>query len=39
MKHRIELWAMVGLIVSGCWMILALAIPLSEQPVLSGLAV
>jgi len=29
---------MVGLIVSGCWMILALAIPISEQPVLWGLA-
>jgi len=38
MKRRIELWGMAGLIVSGCWMILALAIPLWEQPVLWNLA-
>jgi hypothetical protein len=38
MKRRIELWGMVGLIVSCCWMITALTIPLWEQPVLLGLA-
>jgi hypothetical protein len=38
MKRSIELWGMAGLIVSGCWMITALAIPLWEQPVLLGFA-
>jgi hypothetical protein len=38
MKRRIELWGIAGLIVSACWMILALAVPISEQPVLWGLA-
>ena len=38
MKRRIELWGMVGLIVSAWWMILGLSIPLSAQPALWALA-
>ena len=32
------LWGMVGFIVAGCWVILSLAVPISEQPILWGLA-
>ena len=38
MKRRIELWGMGGFIVAGCWVILSLAIPISEQPILWDLA-
>jgi predicted membrane chloride channel (bestrophin family) len=38
MKRRIELWGIVGFIVAGCWVILSLAIPISEQPILWYLA-
>lgn len=38
MKRRIELWGMFGLFVSAWWMILGLAIPLSDQPALYALA-
>jgi hypothetical protein len=34
MKRRIELWALVGFIVAGVWVILSFAIPISPQPVL-----
>jgi hypothetical protein len=37
MKRRIGLWARVGFIVAGVWVILSFAIPLSPQPVLWGL--
>jgi hypothetical protein len=37
MKRRIVLWARVGFIVAGVWVILSFAIPLSPQPVLWGL--
>jgi hypothetical protein len=38
MQRRIGLWALVGFIVAGVWMILSFAIPISPQPVLWGLA-
>jgi hypothetical protein len=37
MKRRIGVWARVGFIVAGVWVILSFAIPLSPQPVLWGL--
>jgi hypothetical protein len=38
MRPRIGLWALVGFIVASVWVILSLAIPISPQPVLWGLA-
>ena len=38
MKHRIVRWGFAGFVVAGCWVILGLAIPMSGDPVLWGLA-
>lgn len=38
MQRRVGLWALVGFIVAGIWVILSFAIPISPQPVLWGLA-
>ena len=38
MQRRIGLWALVGFTVASGWVILSLAIPISPQPVLWGLA-
>jgi hypothetical protein len=38
MKRRIILWASVGLMVAGFWVLLSLTIPLSREPVLFALA-
>jgi len=38
MQPRIGLWALGGFIVASVWVILSLAIPISPQPVLWGLA-
>ena len=38
MLRRIRLWALVGFTVASVWTILSLAIPISPQPVLWGLA-
>jgi hypothetical protein len=37
-QRRIGLWALVGFVVAGVWVILSFAIPISRQPVLWGLA-
>ena len=38
MKRRIALWGFAGLIVAGGWVVLSWAIPISEEPILWGLA-
>jgi hypothetical protein len=38
MQRRIGLWALMGFIIAGVWVILSFAIPISPQPVLWGLA-
>jgi hypothetical protein len=38
MQRRIGLWALVGFIVAGVWVILSFAIPISPQPALWALA-
>ncbi len=38
MQRRIVLWALVGLVVAGAWVILSFEIPISPRPVLWELA-
>jgi hypothetical protein len=38
MQRRIVLWGLVGFIVASCWVILSLAIPISGEPILWGIA-
>jgi len=38
MKRRIVLWGMVGFVVASGWVILSLSVPMSDKPILWGLA-